>query len=94
MSEENEKKESDYEKAPQVPETVSPLFQAVMDVQAGKLTVAEAARQVGLSRNRFQTRMHRALRGLITELQDKPQGRPPKPEREAELEKELEALKK
>jgi hypothetical protein len=38
--------------------------------------------------------MHRALRGFITELQDRPQGRPPKPEREAELEKELEALKK
>lgn len=94
MSDDSNKKPTDYEKAPQVPESVRPLYEAVLAVQAGTLTVTEAARQLGLSRNRFQTRMHRALRGLITEMEDKPQGRPPKPQREAELEAKLQRLEK
>ena len=88
----DEKKPSDYEKAPEVPAKVRPLFEAVMAVQAGKLSVSEAARQLGLSRNRFQTRMHRALHGLVDELTDKPQGRSAKPAREAELEAQLKTL--
>jgi transposase-like protein len=90
----DEEKASDYEKAPTVPRELQPLYEAVMAVQAGKLSVSEAARQLGLSRNRFQTRMHRALRGLVVELQDKPQGRPAKPAREAQLEEQLRQLQK
>jgi hypothetical protein len=94
MSEEQEKKQSDYQKAPEVPEEVRPLYEAVKAVLANQLSVTEAAVKVGLSRNRFQTLMHRGLHGLMEGVSPRAQGRKAKPVREAELEAELEQLKK
>src|SRR5258706_1814094 len=94
MSDDEEKKQSDYQKAPEVPQEVRPLYEAVKAVLAKELSVTEAASRVGLSRNRFQTLMHRGLHGLLEGVSPKAQGRKPRPPREAELETELEALKR
>jgi hypothetical protein len=84
---------SDYQKLPEVPKELQHRFDVMKAVMGGQLTVAEGARQLGLSRVRFQTLYHRALNGLLSELNPKP-GRPPKPEREAELEAQLQATLK
>jgi len=95
MADEPKRKSAyDYQRAPEVSPEVQPLYEAFLAVQSGQRTVTEAARQLGLSRNRFQTLMHRGLSGLLEELAPKPAGRPPKPPREAELEVELEQLRK
>ena len=94
MRDEEEKRQSDYLKAPEVPAELQPLFEAVTAVLAKELSVTEAASRVGLSRPRFQTLHHRGLHGLLEGISPKPQGRKAKPQREAELEAELMRLKK
>jgi hypothetical protein len=84
---------SDYQRLPEVPKELQLRFEVMKAVMGGQLTVAEGARQLGLSRVRFQTLYHRALSGLLGELNPKP-GRPPKPQREAELEARLDATLK
>ena len=73
---------------PQVPEGLKDRYQVVSEVLSGTLTVSEGARRLGLSRNRFQSVMHRALEALILGLQGKP-GRPAVPEPERRLREEL-----
>ncbi|MGH6693128.1 MAG: helix-turn-helix domain-containing protein, partial [Gammaproteobacteria bacterium] len=62
---------------PEVPAELQARYQTILAVLAGKLSVSEAARQLQLSRNHFQTVMHRALQGLIEGLAPRPTGRPP-----------------
>jgi transposase len=84
------KKPSGYEPEPQVPAALQDRYALVVAALSGELEVAEAARRAGLSRNRFQTLMHRAQQALIQSLEPKPPGRPPRPARELELEQQLE----
>jgi hypothetical protein len=85
---------SRYIRAPTPTAEVKPLYEAVLQVLSGRLNVTQAARTVGLSRLRFQTRMHRGLTGLLEGLDQLPRGRPPKPEAEKALQEELAALRK
>jgi hypothetical protein len=87
-------KKSRYTAAPEVPEAVKPRFQAILEVLSGSKTVSEAARHLAMSRNHFQTLMHRGLEGMVEALTPKSAGRPAKPVREAELERELERLRR
>lgn len=84
---------SRYVKAPQPPESARPLYEAMMKVMSGAMTVTEAAASVGLSRLRFQTRMHRGLHGLMEALEDQRPGRKPTPEAEASLREEVQQLR-
>lgn len=84
---------SRYVKAPQPPESARPLYEAMMKVMSGAMTVTEAAASVGLSRLRFQTRMHRGLHGLLEALEDQRPGRKPTPEAEASLRQEVQQLR-
>jgi hypothetical protein len=88
------KKKTTYTPLPLVPEEIVDLYRVVMEVQAGDLSVSDAARRLSLSRNRFQTRMHRGLEGLIRGLQDRPTGRPSVPPREQDLENENRRLRR
>jgi transposase-like protein len=88
----SDEKKSNYTAAPEVPEEVKPRFQLILEVLSGAKTVSEAARQLGMSRNHFQTLMHRGLGGMVEALTPRTAGRPAKPEREAELESEVERL--
>ncbi len=85
---------SRYVKAPTPTENIRPLYEAVLKVLSGQLNVTEAAATVGLSRLRFQTRLHRGLAGLMEALEDQPRGRPSTPETEKTLRAELEQTRK
>jgi hypothetical protein len=82
-----------YTPMPQVPPELLGRFEAVVRVLSGTMTVSAAARSVGLSRNHFQTVMHRGLEGLIEGLKPRPAGRPSLPEREQHLLEENERLR-
>lgn len=88
------KKKKTYTPAPEVPEDMRARYLAVMDVISGQTTVSEAARRIGMSRNHFQTLVHRAQEGMLERLTPGVPGRPAKSEREAELERELAELRR
>ena len=74
-----------YVSTPRVPSELLPRYRAVLEVLSGTLTVSEGARRLGLSRNHFQTLMHRGLSGLLEALEKKPAGRKAPGPREREL---------
>ena len=81
-----------YTALPRVPTELTARYQVVMEVLSGALTVSEGARRLKLSRNHFQTLLHRASAGLIEGLSPKPSGRPPTPARERQLQEQAERL--
>ena len=83
-----------YTALPPVPPALIARYEAIVSVLSGQVTVSEAARRLGLSRNRFQSLMHRALKALLEELGPKPPGRPRTPERERLLEEETGRLRR
>ena len=85
---------SRYVKAPEPGPQVRPLYEAVLKHLSGQLTVTGAAASVGLSRLRFQTRLHRGLTGLLQALEDQPRGRRAMPEEQRGLLEENAALRK
>ena len=68
-------------------------YEAIMGVLAQQLEVTAAAKSLDMSRNHFQTILHRAVNAIIESITPKPAGRPAKPAREAELEAENAQLK-
>lgn len=68
-------------------------FDAIMSVLAQTQTVTAAASSLEMSRNHFQTILHRVIEAMIDAMTPKPAGRPAKPEREAALEAELARVK-
>lgn len=78
-----------YEPAPQVPPELQERYATLLAVMSGAITVSEGARRLNLSRNHFQTLLHRGLKGLMEGLEPGRPGRPGKLAREAELEQEL-----
>lgn len=86
---------STYTAAPEPPSdpALRKRYDQIMAVIAGTQTVAGAARDLGMSRNHFQTILHRGIAALMEAITPKPAGRPAKPEREAALEEENEDLK-
>jgi hypothetical protein len=75
-----------YTGLPEMPPELHARYETVMAVVSGSLTVSEGARRLGLSRNHFQSLVHRAMASMIEELGPKPGGRPPMPARERQLE--------
>jgi transposase len=88
------KKPPTYEPAPIVPHQMVVRFQTIQDVMSGQLTVSEGARRLGMSRNHFQTLVHRAEKAVLESVTPKAAGRPPRPARETELQAELLRLQK
>lgn len=50
----------------------------ILQVRAGQITAQQAARQLGISRQRYYQWESRALRALLTALENQPRGRPRK----------------
>jgi hypothetical protein len=88
------KKTKTYTPAPAVPSELQDRYRAILEVLSGELTVSEAARRLDMPRNHFQTLMHRGLAGLIEGVTPAKAGRPAKPEKQAELEKEVDRLRR
>ena len=84
-----------YKPAPEPPTdpALRRRYDAIMSVLAQTQTVTAAAESLGMSRNHFQTILHRVIEAVIEAMTPKPAGRPAKPAREAELEAENARLK-
>jgi transposase len=48
----------------------------ILQVRSGQITATQAARQLGISRQRYYTWEKRALKALLQALKDQPKGRP------------------
>lgn len=82
-----------YTPAPTIPPELLERYQVVLDVIAGKLSVSDGARKLSLARNHFQTILHQGEAAILAAITPKKSGRPRKPEREVEMEKELARLR-
>lgn len=85
-------KKASYEPAPEVPAELAARWTVMLSVLSGQTTVSEAARSLGLSRQRFLTLMHRGMAALMEAIGPHPAGRPARSKRELELEHENEQL--
>ena len=83
-----------YARLPAVPEQALPRLAVVVEVLAGVKTVSAAARDLGISRNRFQSLLHRALGALGQELAPHPAGRRARSPQLAQLQAELKRLQR
>jgi molybdenum-dependent DNA-binding transcriptional regulator ModE len=78
-----------YTPAPAVPAQMMPRLVAILEVLAGVKSVSQAARTLGISRNHFQTILHRGVLGLVQAITVKTGGRPRKPSQLTSLQAEL-----
>jgi hypothetical protein len=81
-----------YTAMPAIPAEIAQRYETVMAVLSGELSVSEGARRLDLSRNHFQSLMHRTQGSIIESLVLKAGGRPMTPEREKQLEREMDKL--
>lgn len=93
-------KSASYTKAPTLDGEQVELYTMVLRVLNNQTTVSDAARELHMPRNRFQTWMHRAQAGLIAGITPRPAGRPESPppdkslaKRHRQLEQENERLR-
>ncbi len=66
----------------------------MLRVLTGAITVSDGARELGMSRNHFQTLMHKGLHGFVDGLTPKVPGRPSRPEAEQKLREENERMRR
>jgi hypothetical protein len=88
------KSKSRYTAAPVVPAESSKRLEVITAVLGGRLTVAQAARELGISRNHFQTILHRGMAAMVESITPKEPGRPAKPREVMTLEQENERLRR
>lgn len=69
-------RKSSYTPVPRVPAELLPRLAVIVEALAGLKSVSEAARSLGLSRNHFQTILHRAVLALAESITPKKSGRP------------------
>ena len=85
---------SRYVKTPEPNAEVRPLYEAVLKVLSGAMTATDAAQSVGLSRERFKSRMNRGLSGLLDSLEAQTRGPKPTPESERAVREEVARLQR
>jgi hypothetical protein len=83
-----------YKRLPQIPPEMQERYRVMVEVLSGAVTVREGARRLGLSRNQFQSLLHRGLEGLVNGISSQRGGRPPVPEKERRLQEEREDLQR
>ena len=88
------KRKKSYTPAPPVPPELMQRLAMIVEVLAGMRTVSEAARALGMSRNHFQTILHRGVTGLVDSITPKEAGRPGKAPELAALQAEVAKLKR
>jgi hypothetical protein len=86
-------RKQNYEPAPEVPQRLKLRYETMLRVLSGALTVTEGARQLYMSRNHFQTLLHRGLKGMLAGVTPKEAGRPGKAPAQAALEREVQKLR-
>jgi hypothetical protein len=81
-----------YTAMPPVPPEIAQRYETVMAVLSGDLSVSEGARRLDLSRNHFQSLMHRTQTLVIEGLAPKAGGRPARPEGEKRMQRAMDKL--
>ena len=89
-----DKRTQSYEAAPRIPQEMLQRFQTIQDAMSGQLSVSEGARRLSMSRNHFQSLLHRAEKAMLQSVTPRPAGRPATPAREVELQTALSRLQK
>lgn len=87
-------RKSKYTALPAVSPELMPRLAAVVEVLAGIKTVSAAARSLGLSRNHFQSLLHRGIAALVESIAAHPGGRPATPPAIANLQAQLQQLQR
>ena len=87
-------RKSSYTPLPTVPQELLPRLAAIVEALAGLKSVSEAARSLGLSRNHFQTILHRAVLALAESITLKKGGRPARPSTITTLQVQLKRLQR
>jgi transposase len=87
-------KNKSYVPEPAIPSEMEERYRVIRAVLARDLSVTDGAAQLGLSRNHFQTLLHRAMEGMLAGMTPKPAGRPATPPREAALTDENQRLRR
>lgn len=82
-----------YTPTPAVPPEAMHRLAMIVEVLAGIRTVSDAARSLNLSRNHFQTILHRGVTGLVEAITPKAAGRHAKPPEVVKLEAEVTQLR-
>ena len=77
-----------YKPLPQIPRELRERYRVMVEVLSEKLTVSGGARRLGLSRNHFQTLLHRGQEGLVHGISRHPSGRPHLSEAQKRLQEE------
>jgi transposase len=85
---------SRYTPQPSLPEEIAELYEAILQALTGSITVTAAAEKLKLSRVQTHTLLNRAAAGVLESLLPKKPGRKAMPERERQLEEEVERLRK
>jgi hypothetical protein len=88
------KRKRSYTPAPEVPPQSSQRLEVIAAVIAGRCSVAQGARTLGMSRNHFQTILHRGMAAMVESITPKEPGRPARPREQVALEEENERLKR
>jgi predicted DNA-binding protein (UPF0251 family) len=88
----SKKKKSDYVPVPEAAPEVINRLHAVILVQTGQMSVSEAARQLGMSRNHFQSLRNKSLGSMLEALTPKRAGRPTRNQQVVKLQQEVEDL--
>jgi hypothetical protein len=83
-----------YKRLPEIPKEMQERYRVMVEVLSGKLTVREGASLLGLSRNQFQSLLHRGLAGLLDGISTHGGGRPAVPETQRRLEEQREELER
>ena len=83
-----------YKRLPEIPAEMQERYRVMVEVLSGKLTVREGASLLGLSRNQFQSLLHRGLEGFLGGISTHPGGRPGVPETEGHREGQREDLER
>lgn len=85
---------SSYQARPTIPPELQQRFDVIREVIGDRMTITQAAEEIGIARVNMQTLIHRVEAAIIETLQPKPTGPVPKPPTEAALEAKVKQLTK
>lgn len=77
---------STYQVQPEVPTEISRRFDLIRAVLGQRMSIAEAATELGIARNNMQSLVHRVEAAVVTALLPRSTGKSPKPPQEKALE--------
>ncbi len=85
---------STYETQPEIAPELKKRYELIREVLADRMTISDAAKELGIARVNMQSLIHRADQAIASSLEPRPTGPVPKPEAEKALEARVAQLEK